>query len=211
VPWGLLPELRGRPVTVAPSASTWLAAKRATDHTQIARRPLLVAGPDLEHAATEIVQLTGLYRDATVLVGAAATVSATMRALPACTALHIAAHGHHERQNPLFSRLDLVDGPLMAHDIHQLGAAPPHVVLSSCDVGRTVVRTGDELLGFTAALLYSGTHTVISSVARIDDVAAVDVMVAYHRSLRDGTPPARALATATAAQPLMPLVCFGCG
>src|SRR5262249_56011712 len=29
LPWGLLPELRGRPVTVAPSASAWLAARQA--------------------------------------------------------------------------------------------------------------------------------------------------------------------------------------
>ncbi len=38
--------------------------------------------------------------------------------------------------------LDLADGPLMAYDIQQLTAAPRHVVLSSCDVGRTVVRPG---------------------------------------------------------------------
>lgn len=213
VPWGLLPGLRGRPVTVAPSASTWLAAAGAAagGRSRVARAPLLVAGPDLDNAPAEIARLGRLYGDATTLVGAAATVGATLRALPACDSLHIAAHGHHEHQNPLFSRLDLADGPLLAHEVHQLGAAPPHVVLSSCDVGRTVVRTGDELLGFTAALLYSGTHTVISSVARVDDVAAADVMVAYHSSLRAGTPPARALAAATAAAPLMPLVCFGCG
>ena len=174
VPWGLLPELRGRPVTVAPSASTWLAARRsaATDATSTSSRPLLVAGPHLAHAATEITDLARLYPNATTLVGDAATVDTVIRAVPVCTLLHIAAHGHHEHQNPLFSRLNLVDGPLMAYDIHQLGAAPPHVVLSSCDVGRTMVRTGDELLGFTAALLYSGTRTVISSVARVDDVIA---------------------------------------
>ena len=28
VPWNLIPELRGRPVTVCPSASSWLAAWR---------------------------------------------------------------------------------------------------------------------------------------------------------------------------------------
>jgi CHAT domain-containing protein len=109
----------------------------------------------------------------------------------------------------LFSRLDLSDGPLMAYDIHQLREAPAHVVLSSCDVGQTVVRSGDEILGFTAALLYSGTRTVVSSVASVDDNAAVDVMATYHRGLRHGLRPARALADATLTQPLMPFVCFG--
>jgi CHAT domain-containing protein len=82
-------------------------------------------------------------------------------------------------------------------------------VLSSCDVGQTVVRNGDEILGFTAALLYSGTRTVVSSVASVDDDAAVGVMAAYHRGLVNGQRPARALADATATQPMMPFVCFG--
>jgi CHAT domain-containing protein len=107
--------------------------------------------------------------------------------------------------------LDLADGPLMAYDVQQLGAAPAHVVLSSCDVGRTVVRTGDETLGFTAALLYSGTRTVVSAVGRVPDDSVADVMVAYHRALAGGAPPARALADCTAGGPLMPFVCFGAG
>jgi CHAT domain-containing protein len=85
------------------------------------------------------------------------------------------------------------------------------VVLSSCDVGRTVVRVGDEIMGFTAALLYSGTATVVSSVARVDDDASVAVMSTYHRAVAEGTPPAQALAAASLLEPLMPLICFGAG
>ncbi|GAB3875083.1 hypothetical protein GCM10029964_018290 [Kibdelosporangium lantanae] len=205
VPWGLLPGMAGRPVTVSPSASTWLAG-RGTDLTG---RWLFVAGPDLAHARDEIRQLAGIYGPGTLLEGPNATVHSTLSELDGCTTAHFAAHGHHERENVLFSRLDLADGPLMAYDIHQLRRAPAHVVLSSCDVGRTVVRGGDEMLGFTAALLYSGTRTVVSSVAPVDDVAAVDVMATYHRGLSRGLRPARALAEATATQPTMPFVCFG--
>ncbi len=94
-------------------------------------------------------------------------MSATLQALDGAPLAHLAAHGHHDRENFLFSRLDLADGPLMAYDIQQLTAAPRHVILSACDVGRTVVRPGEEILGFTAALLYIGTATVISSVTRV--------------------------------------------
>jgi tetratricopeptide (TPR) repeat protein len=205
VPWGLLPGMAGRPVTVSPSASTWLAG-RGTDLTG---RWLLVAGPDLAHSHDEIQRLTAIYGPDSILVGPDATVHTTLSRLDGCTTAHFATHGHHERENVLFSRLDLADGPLMAYDIHQLNQAPKHVVLSSCDVGRTVVRGGDEMLGFTAALLYSGTRTVVSSVAPVDDVAAVEVMATYHRGLTSGLRPARALAEATASQPLMPFVCFG--
>jgi tetratricopeptide (TPR) repeat protein len=207
VPWGLLPDMAGRPVTVSPSASTWLAG----GGTELATpsRWLLVAGPDLAHANDEVLQLAKVYGDGAVLLGPDATVQSTLQALDGCTTAHFATHGHHERENVLFSRLDLSDGPLMAYDIHQLRSAPAHVVLSSCDVGQTVVRNGDEILGFTAALLYSGTRTVVSSVASVDDDAAVGVMAAYHRGLVNGQRPARALADATAAQPMMPFVCFG--
>nr|WP_042194571.1 CHAT domain-containing tetratricopeptide repeat protein [Kibdelosporangium sp. MJ126-NF4]CEL21410.1 hypothetical protein [Kibdelosporangium sp. MJ126-NF4]CTQ96023.1 hypothetical protein [Kibdelosporangium sp. MJ126-NF4] len=207
VPWGLLPDMAGRPVTVSPSASTWLSGRNAELATP--SRWLLVAGPDLAHADEEIHQLAKVYGEGAVLLGQEATVESTLRALDGCTTAHFAAHGHHERENVLFSRLDLSDGPLMAYDIHQLRSAPTHVVLSSCDVGQTVVRTGDEVLGFTAALLYSGTRTVVSSVATVDDDAAVEVMAAYHRGLLRGLRPARALADATLRQPLMPFVCFG--
>jgi CHAT domain-containing protein len=137
-----------------------------------------------------------------------ATVSATLGALDGAALAHMAAHGHHDQENFLFSRLDLADGPLMAYDIQQLAAAPRHVVLSSCDVGRTVVRPGEEILGFTAALLYIGTATVISSVTRVADAAAVGMMTAYHRLLAAGTRPAKALAEAALTEEFSPFVCF---
>ncbi|HEX4725561.1 MAG TPA: CHAT domain-containing protein, partial [Pseudonocardiaceae bacterium] len=208
LPWGLLPDLRGRPVTVAPSATAWLHGQAVP---AAAGPPLLIAGPDLTHAQAEISAIARLYPTSTVLSGSEATIAATLPELAGRTVAHVAAHGHHERENVLFSRLDLADGPLMAYDIQQLGAAPGHVVLSSCDVGRMVVRTGDEILGFTAALLYSGTRTVVSSVGRVPDDSVADVMYAYHRALASGASPARALADCTGEATLMPFVCFGAG
>jgi tetratricopeptide (TPR) repeat protein len=214
VPWSLLPDLRGRPVTVCPSASSWLAAWRraqAAAGEAGTGPPLLVAGPDLRHAPREIVEIAKVYPGCTPLLAEKATVDATLHALDGAPLAHVAAHGHHDRENVLFSRLDLVDGPLMAYDIQQLTAAPRQVVLSACDVGRTVVRPGDEILGFTAALLYAGTATVISSVTRVPDDAAVGVMTAYHRALTAGARPAEALARAGLGEPFSPFVCFGSG
>ena len=214
IPWGVLPDLRGRPVTVCPSASSWLAAWRRGQSAAgplPARPPLLVAGPDLEHAAREVIEIARSYPGCRPLLADAATVSAALRALDGAPLAHLAAHGHHDQENFLFSRVDLADGPLMAYDIQQLAAPPRHVVLSSCDVGRTVVRPGEEILGFTAALLYIGTATVTSSVTRVGDDAAVGMMTAYHRLLAAGARPAEALAQATAAEEFSPFVCFGGG
>lgn len=214
IPWSLLPDLRGRPVTVCPSASAWLAARRRGQAAAAGSRagpPLLVAGPDLLHAAAEVGAIAKLYPGCRPLVAEQATVGATLQALDGASLAHLAAHGHHERENVLFSSLDLADGPLMAYDVQQLVAAPRHVILSSCDVGRAVVRPGDEILGLTAALLYVGTATVISSVARVADTAATGMMTAYHRLLASGARPAEALAEAALTEPLSPFVCFGSG
>jgi tetratricopeptide (TPR) repeat protein len=213
VPWSLLPDLRGRPVTVCPSASSWMSVwrRRPPVIAPDAMRPLLVAGPDLAHAAAEVTAIAKIYPGTRPLLAGSATVSATLLGLDGCSLAHLAAHGHDERENFLFSRLDLADGPLMAYDAQQLAAPPGHVILSACDVGRSVVRPGEELLGFTAALLYIGTATVISSVARVRDEAAVGIMTAYHQRLTAGARPAEALAEAAAAEPFSPFVCFGSG
>jgi len=220
VPWSMLPSLRGRPVTVSPSASSWLAAwlvsarpaaPRESPVPRPAGSPALVAGPGLVHAIPEVTELAVLYSGSSPLVGAKATVDATLRSLDGAPLAHLAAHGHHDRDNVLFSSLDLADGPLMAYDIQRLATAPRQVVLSACDVGRSVVRPGDEVLGFTAALLHIGTATVISSVTRVADDITPGIMTAYHRALSAGTRPAEALAAACAREPLSPFVCFGAG
>jgi hypothetical protein len=210
VPWGTLPGLRGRPVTVCPSASSWLAAWQR-GQAETGGPALLVAGPGLEHAAREVTGIAGCYPACRPLLGEAATTRAVLPALDGAPLVHLAAHGHHDQENFLFSRVDLADGPLMAYDIQRLTAAPRHVVLSSCDVGRTTVRPGEEILGFTAALLYIGTATVTASVTRVGDEAAVGTMAAYHRLLASGTRPAEALAAATAGDQFSPFVCFGGG
>ena len=214
VPWSLLPDLRGRPVTVCPSAELWLAAHRA----QISGpgdipdpRPVLAAGPRLAHADTEVAAIAKLYPDPLVLTGRNATVAATLQAMDGARTVHLAAHGHHERGNVLFARIDLADGPLMAYDLQRLSKPPQRVILSACEVGRADVRTGDELLGFTAALLYAGTSTVISSGTLIPDASAPPLMAALHSAVATGTGPAAALADAMAGGEMSPFVCFGAG
>ncbi|WP_410609705.1 CHAT domain-containing protein [Amycolatopsis sp. lyj-109] len=209
IPWGLLDALRGRPVTVTPSASSWLRGTHAPRTEPSGAGPLLVAGPGLEFATAEIGKIAGILPASTMLTGDDATVAATLAHMDNRRIVHFAAHGHHEPGNILFSRLDLADGPLMAYDIEALPAAPEHVVLSSCDTGRSVMRTGDEMLGYAAAFLYSGTKTVVAAVARVADDTAVDVMSCYHDLLHRGATPARALAKASQAAPLVPLVSFG--
>lgn len=221
VPWGLLPPLRGRPVSITASVTAALAerpnerepVRRGTAGSDPVGRLLVVAGPGLPHALAEAEQVAALHPGSTLLTGAAATGAHTLANLPDGGLLHIAAHGHHERESPLFSFVRLADGPLYGYDIAPHPQLPDHVVLSSCDVGRSDDRPGGEPLGLAAALLRSGVSTVIAGTSRLSDEIAATSMVAYHRRLSAGDPPAVALAAAiSAGDPLpVPLTCFGIG
>ncbi len=211
VPWTMLPTVRGRPMSVARSATSWLRAGRPRSMTGPGSTALFAAGPGLARAAEEVAHAAALWPHATVLTGSRATGPALIEAVPAGGVVHVAAHGVHEAANPLFSAVRLADGPLFGYDLVRVKTLPEHVVLSACDLGLATQRAGDELLGLTAALLRAGIRSVVASVARVADDVACDVTVDYHRGLRAGLTPSQALATVTADRWDAPFVCFGRG
>lgn len=110
---------------------------------------------------------------------------------------HIACHATFQGENPMFSSLRLGDGDLNVYDIERLVSPPSTVVLSACDSGYSDARSGVELAGMTSALLSMGTRTVVASVGLVPDSSATsELMVRFHRRLRAGLEPARALSAA---------------
>jgi hypothetical protein len=198
VPWGTLPALRTRPLTVTPAATLW-SAGIGKDHCGRARRSVLVAGPRLAQARRELDAVARLRPSARVLAGAEATVRATMRAIDGAAVAHIICHGTLRADSPLFTSLELADGPLHAYDLQRLRRPPELVVLSACDVGSAQTHPGDELLGFASMLLALGTRNVIASVVAVPDAGATRLMRALHRALVTGQRPAPALASARGA------------
>ncbi|HET9649055.1 MAG TPA: CHAT domain-containing protein, partial [Microlunatus sp.] len=216
LPWTCLPRLRGRPVEVAPTATSWLAGARAADTDQTAdmRGPLRVGalcGPGLATAPAEVAEVARLWNHRLpdgVRTRLAAARADLADALSRDTVVHVAAHGSHERQNPMFSSLQLTDGPLYAYEIAHRRIAP-HVVLSACELGQATTRPGDEALGLTRVLLHLGTQCVVAGVAQVADELAGQVMADYHSRLAAGDDSASALAAATATGDYAPFVCFG--
>jgi tetratricopeptide (TPR) repeat protein len=178
VPWTLMPSLRDRPVTVAPSAFTWLRARRRQPPVQ--RRVALVAGPRLATGGAEVAQLRDRYPDAMLLGQGSATAADVLRALDGAWLAHIAAHGTFRADNPLFSSIQLDDGPLTVHDLERLDQAPYHMVLSSCDSGVAAAVGADELLGLVSSLVPLGAAGIVASVVPVNDRAAVPLMLALH-------------------------------
>jgi tetratricopeptide (TPR) repeat protein len=195
VPWGLLPSLAGRAVTIAPSAASWLRAASVGPGSG----KLFAAGPGLPAARTEVAAIAAHDPAATVLLDEHATVPAVLAALDGADLAHIAAHGVLRTDNPLLSALELADGPLTVYDLEGIARAPRTVVLPACQSGVTAVRAGDELLGLVSALLALGTRTVVAATVPVSDTLTEQLMLSLHTRLQHGEPVVDALPAARAA------------
>ncbi|WP_158886795.1 CHAT domain-containing protein [Amycolatopsis anabasis] len=212
LPWAALPSLRGRPISVTPSATAWVAASSRPYPEETSGPVVLVGGPGVPGAIGEVRQLRSVYPEATLVDGQQATSGEVLSALEGSRLAHLVAHGTHEPANALFSRLDLVDGPLFAHETARLNKPPERVVLAACELAMSHIRPGEEALGFAGTLLASGSRSVVGAVARVGDYAAAEAMSDLHRQLASGVSPAFALAEATAVDPLRrPFLCLGSG
>jgi tetratricopeptide (TPR) repeat protein len=194
LPWSVLASCRGRAVSVAPSASLWLAADSRP--APAAGRTVLAAGPGLVHAEVEVKELAELHPGATVFTGEQARVTDILTAMAGAQLVHLAAHGRFRADNPQFSALELADGPLTGHDVERLPQAPVCAVLSACETGTTAAMAGGELLGLAASLLSIGVRTVVAPLLQVPDAETAPLMVELHRGLRAGRPVSAALAAA---------------
>ncbi len=210
LPWTLMPSLAGRSVTIPRSASAWVAARRKPHEYATSG---FAAGPRLPRAGHEVVAAGAHWPNAEVLAGPAATADAVGDLAGRVDLLHLAAHGHHVADNPLFSNLELVDGPWFGYDLDHLPQVPETVILSACELGATTIRRGDELLGLTTAWLHAGARCVIASPASVSDEVAAAILPDMHAELAKGSPPADALAAATAKHPDLwsTFQCYGAG
>src|SRR5579859_3533076 len=190
VPWALLPALRDRVISVAPSARAWLQARAVVPPGRAA--PVFVQGPGLG-TGSEIPALAADYPDATVLGSGTATARRVLAALDGAGLAHIAAHGNFQAGSPLFSSLRMDDGPLTVYDLERLHRAPYQVIFSSCDSGVLAPAGADELLGLAHCLAPLGTAGLVASVVPVNDQATAALMTALHKHLRGGASLARAL------------------
>ncbi|HTQ92488.1 MAG TPA: CHAT domain-containing protein [Streptosporangiaceae bacterium] len=194
VPWTLMPSLRDRVVTVAPSASSWLRARRMRPPAP--RRVALVVGPGLATMGAEVEPLRSRYPEAVVRGHGDATADRVLSALDGAWLAHIAAHSTFRADNPMFSSILLDDGPLTVHDFERLGRAPYQLVLAGCDSGVAAPVGADELLGLVSSLGPLGAAGIVASVVPVNDVAAVPLMLALHDALQRGATLPEALAAA---------------
>lgn len=213
VPWAVLPSRAGRPTSSGPGVDlrAVVGASRGAS-TTVAPRATAVAGPAVPLAESEVAAVAASYPGAVALTGADATRAATAQALRSQDVVHLAVHGTHVADNPLFSSVLLACGPLFAYELDGEPLGAGLVVLSACEVGGATAVPGGQALGLAAVLLRLGVRDVVAAVEPVADEHANAVMPVLHRLVRAGRAPAEALAEATAQVPEpSPFVCLTTG
>lgn len=207
LPWALLPSRRGLPTTVTDRLRP---AGGAVPRAGV----VALAGPDLARSAEEARAVAAAWPAAVAVTGAAADCATALAALGSARVVHVAAHGRHEADNPLFSWVRMADGPLFAHELEGLSLEGATVVLAACEVGRVSARAGGGSLGLASVLLRLGAEAVVAALAPVRDDLAAAIMPALHLELARGASPATAVAAVLGGQPAeepAPLTCLVSG
>lgn len=117
--------------------------------------------------------------------------------------IHFATHGLIDETRPelsgiVLSRFDEAGGKLeqlvRIQDIYGMNIRADLVVLSACNTGIGKEVKGEGLMSLNNAFLGTGARTVVSSLWKVEDSAAVELMKNFYGSLASGnTPPSKAL------------------
>ena len=104
---------------------------------------------------------------AVVLSDGSATVDGCLQAIDGVELVHVAAHGKLRADNPMFSALELDDGPLTVHDFERLPArTAPGSCCRRATLAYWVPVSTSELLGLATALMSMGArrHVLAASL-----------------------------------------------
>lgn len=195
-----------RAVVVAPSARLYLAAVHRPAARPVSRWKALLVGnpafdrgqmpwlPELPGAAGEIADIARLYQGATVLTGAQPTVSRVLLELSRHELVHYAGHAVPNLRDPDASYLPLAPSPasadpgvLYAHQIERCRFPNLRmVVLSACGTIAPLARRNGGLAGLARPFLEAGAAAVLGTLWSVEDGVSAQVLVDFHRRLRDG-------------------------
>lgn len=163
----------------------------------------------LDGAETEARSVAALYPAAQTLTNRVATRSGLLAALASQPeVLHIAAHAVVNGNQSGFSMLLLApdveagdDGVVYAHEIDDWKLEGTEVaVLAACGTAFGELSPSEGAMSLARPFLAAGVPAIVGSLWRVDDRASGQLMEEFHRRLRAGDTPQRALRIAQLAQ-----------
>jgi len=134
----------------------------------------------------EIAALGSIFADTVAILESDATRENVLTLASSARFLHIATHGHFQRDNPMFSYLRLADCRLNFYNLLELNLDAELVTLSACQTGTNAVMPGDELHGLMCGFLCAGAPSMVTSLWSASDQATADLMTRLYKNLHQG-------------------------
>jgi CHAT domain-containing protein/tetratricopeptide (TPR) repeat protein len=190
-------------LSFAPSASVWLTVD---EQQRPATRGVLAFAPRtdaLPGTANEVAAIKSMMPEVLAATGRDASEHAFRREAPGKRIVHLASFGVLNKQNPLFSFVELAaggehDGVLEVNEVFGLDISADLVVLSACQTAlgsgaRADIPPGDDWVGLTRAFLLAGARQVLGTLWPVDDWATATFMKHFYGNLARGMTPERAV------------------
>lgn len=173
-------------ICYAPSASIYhVCGSRAVTlgETNLVMGVPDAAAPLIRNEATAVA---GIIPQAHLLLDEDANLTALEEMGPNCRFIHIASHGYHRHDSPMFSGVRLSDSILTLYDLYRLKLAAQLVTLSGCSTGISTVAQGDELLGLVRGLLCAGARAALLTLWDVKDQSTLEFMSVFYTHLVAG-------------------------
>ena len=140
---------------------------------------------NLASARSEAIAVAELFQ-VTAELGDRVDRTRVLEALADSPLVHIAGHGKVSVSDGFDSHMELAAGQVLrAADLLGQRSRARLVVLSGCETGVSEQRSGEELVGFTRALLLSGVPGILASQWRVNDASSRDLLSRFHTAARD--------------------------
>jgi CHAT domain-containing protein/predicted negative regulator of RcsB-dependent stress response len=170
-------------ISYAPSAGIFALCQRKPSRASGA--PLVIGVPDSRapFIQNEAESVSRALPNSELILGAEEGEAALREKGAESRLIHIATHGQHRPDNPLFSGIRLGKSYLNLYDLYQLRLNADLVTLSGCATGMNVVSAGDELLGLMRGLLHAGARSLLLTLWDVQDRTTADFMALFYRHL----------------------------
>lgn len=100
--------------------------------------------------------------------------------------IHVAAHAELNRENPMFSAIELAGQPLFAYEVARASGKVGLAVLSACETGAVATTLKEEPDGWARAFLSRGAFAVVGACWPLDDTAALKTLIPFYDRLVSG-------------------------
>jgi CHAT domain-containing protein len=154
---------------------------------------------DLPFAEKEVLSLRRTFPAVNAFLGKDATKQAVrLHSAEAGLVVHFACHAEYSAKTPLNSALLLApgasdDGRFTAREIFNLPLSCGLVTLSACETGLGESVQGDEIIGLERSFIFSGAPAVMTTLWKVDDLAAAVLMKRFYRYMKAGNSKAESL------------------